>query len=623
METSDEQSSIIEAIRQGLNVRVIAVPGSGKTTTVLMLSRHLGASTRVLVLTYNRELMLETRIKGIGLKHLDIHTIHSFIGTHYSIDCSSFSSLLTNFIGGHGSQRVDRNHPQYGVIIVDEAQDLNNQRVLAICRIIRECSTPRTRLLIMGDPHQCVYEWQGASSKFLMNPESYFQPYRFVDRQLSVSFRLTQQVANFASNLVQGDTSMISTLRSGPDIVRINCWNVSEIYNMIAEFLRQGYRYDDIFILSHSIKPSKGIRPTPLHYLEHKLVSENIPILRPICGDETSVLKNEDMLNRVVISTFASSKGRERKIVFVMSWTAKYFVLTNQQQDCVDGKINPYTLPNSVYVAITRTRERLILCESKEPPPWESQIFIHHKLKERRIISVSQCIERLQQRDTTIDKLVDSCFVRSPLTGTLANIQSHVKDVFGRPSPISDITGTVMGIAVELYYFKRDTPSIHVGEPLSTYSPADLIELSLKFEAIQSRFNNRHIQIQDHSWITEDMVKIAVNNFGIHNHDPINESERFEVSIEAEIPDTKMIIHGRLDCVTSDSVWEFKCVNRLSLTHKLQLLFYEWITKKLNRSHMSHHFKLINLKTGELLTSKGDMLVIESIIDLVRPTFQP
>jgi len=626
---SSEQMAIVDAIREGLNVRVIAVPGSGKTTTVVLLASELCPRSRVLMITYNRELMLETRAKVSEIRRADIHTIHSFIGTHYDIKCTSFSSLITNFINEQGSLRQGGDHPQYDVVIIDEAQDLNHRRVAAIHRILRDCSILDARLLIMGDPHQCIYEWQGASSRYLVDPEEHFTPRTFVDRPLSVSYRLTREVAEFASTMVQGTSSMIRTTRSGPRIVRTSCWDVNAIYRMIKDFLNQGYRYDDIFVLSHSLKPSKSSNATPVHHLENKLVHEGIPVLRPICGDDTSVLRTDDMTNRLVISSFAASKGRERKIVFVMSWTSKYFVLTNQQAKCVRREVNPYTIPSSVYVAITRAKERLILCESDEAPPWESQVFVRYDLGRMNRVSVSQCIQGNDPKDEDLEGMVDSCFRESGILGESLEIQSHVRDVFGRPSYISDITGTVMGIAIEMFFFKQSSPTIYFGgetissqptPPLLLPTPGDLVEMALRFEALQSRFNNRHIQIKNRNWISQHMIDTCVNNFGLHFKGPIIGCERFEVPVEARISKTTTIV-GRMDCITKDSVWEFKCVKHLSMIHKLQLLMYEWICKNLNQTYTKHQFKLINLKTGQVLTSKGNKEHIDHIMNIMTKQF--
>ena len=61
---SDEQMNIINAIKEGYNVQVDAVAGSGKTTTVLSLAHYI-CEKNILQVTYNSELKLEVRQKQI------------------------------------------------------------------------------------------------------------------------------------------------------------------------------------------------------------------------------------------------------------------------------------------------------------------------------------------------------------------------------------------------------------------------------------------------------------------------------------------------------------------------------------------------------------------------------
>ena len=58
MTPSDEQMTVIQAIKDGFNVQVDAVAGSGKTTTVLSLADQI--SDKIIIqLTYNSELKEE------------------------------------------------------------------------------------------------------------------------------------------------------------------------------------------------------------------------------------------------------------------------------------------------------------------------------------------------------------------------------------------------------------------------------------------------------------------------------------------------------------------------------------------------------------------------------------
>ena len=79
---SDEQLQIINAVKEGYNVQVDAVAGSGKTTTILSLADAMPDKT-IIQLTYNRELMEEVKQKKTQLSetmyldNLSIYTYHS------------------------------------------------------------------------------------------------------------------------------------------------------------------------------------------------------------------------------------------------------------------------------------------------------------------------------------------------------------------------------------------------------------------------------------------------------------------------------------------------------------------------------------------------------------------
>ena len=88
----------------------------------------------------------------------------------------------------------------------------------------------------------------------------------------------------------------------------------------------------------------------------------------------------------------------------------------------------------------------------------------------------------------------------------------------------------------------------------------------------------------------------------------------------------KMHIKGRLDAIGKDSVWEFKCVDYLTLEHKLQLIVYYWLWNKaeLTSKYGDKNFCLINIKSGQALkllnVNKNNYnynYIIEQIIQLL------
>jgi superfamily I DNA/RNA helicase len=81
---SDEQMSIIHNLEHK-NVLVDSVAGSGKTTTNLFIAQRF-KSKRILLLTYNAKLKIETRdkVKKMKINNLQVDSYHSFCYGKYN-----------------------------------------------------------------------------------------------------------------------------------------------------------------------------------------------------------------------------------------------------------------------------------------------------------------------------------------------------------------------------------------------------------------------------------------------------------------------------------------------------------------------------------------------------------
>lgn len=78
---------------------------------------------------------------------------------------------------------------QYEVIYLDEAQDSNPVSLDIFYR------QTHAQLVMVGDPYQSIYEWRGAINAFDTIPSS------FVRKELTESFRFTQEIADIANKL--------------------------------------------------------------------------------------------------------------------------------------------------------------------------------------------------------------------------------------------------------------------------------------------------------------------------------------------------------------------------------------------------------------------------------------
>lgn len=100
------------------------------------------------------------------------------------------------------------NYPfrQYDFVLVDEAQDINRCRLLAIIQMLKPCepdsyepSHAGGRLIAVGDRHQSIYAFTGADSKSLDNIKKHFNA---SELSLTICFRCAKSIIRHVNHLV-------------------------------------------------------------------------------------------------------------------------------------------------------------------------------------------------------------------------------------------------------------------------------------------------------------------------------------------------------------------------------------------------------------------------------------
>ena len=72
----------MQNLREEKNVKILAVPGAGKTTSILKIAEEQ-SDVKMLLLTYNNNMRNDTKKKSTHLKNLIVHTFHSFCGEYF------------------------------------------------------------------------------------------------------------------------------------------------------------------------------------------------------------------------------------------------------------------------------------------------------------------------------------------------------------------------------------------------------------------------------------------------------------------------------------------------------------------------------------------------------------
>jgi hypothetical protein len=381
---SNEQNNIIEKLKNN-NVVVESVAGSGKTTTSLYIAKYF-SNNKILLLTYNAKLKLETRekIKNLEIKNMEIHSYHSFCVKNYDKKCftdSNIIALLSN------NAPIIKNI-NYDLIILDEAQDITPLYYELICKIYKDnlqkkdffserhfvsmdathssvgtkYEKKNVKICMFGDIKQSIFDFNHSDSRYIVFSERlfHFNIFNWEKCFLSESFRITYEMSLFINKCLLHDDKLISKkiTHNKPRYIICDCFvsdnGNCETFNEVKYYLNMGYNPEDIFILAPSLRSDKS----PVRQLENKIKRElpNIQVYVPTSDDEKL---DSDILNgKLIFSTFHQTKGLERKVVIIFNFDNSYFKFYKKVK-------TTFLCPNELYVATTRGIDHLTLFHHK------------------------------------------------------------------------------------------------------------------------------------------------------------------------------------------------------------------------------------------------------------------
>jgi hypothetical protein len=151
-------------------------------------------------------------------------------------------------------------------------------------------------------------------------------------------------------------------------------------------------------------------------------------------------------------------------------------------------------------------------------------------------------------------------------------------------------------------------------------------------------------QIDEYTWLTEEMMQQCMKTLDLHlgpafaaasssssppplvEHvliDKTNEMETARQKIdEALFPffghEMRFKFVARADVVTPDTLWELKCVQKLSQEHLLQTAVYAWIHRVTAADPtIQHQTKILNVRTSEVLRLEATLEELTLIMHLL------
>jgi Karyopherin (importin) beta len=395
---SSEQQSAIDAIQAGKCLSILAVAGSGKTTTMLQIASSLPSHRRVTIVTYNRALKDECqrRIQMCGLSHrVAAFTVHGLVTRVSKRICNDDHKLnqvvkiwddeiVEDCVGGENNdarfmkKKEENNLIMLDIVMIDEAQDLRPSFYKAICHVIRKCrarhhtsnAVGALQMCLIGDHKQLLYDFptygsDKASARYIQEPQQYWgqftHPREWISTKLSTSYRLTPNIATFVNviwgtKIVGGNTRVpnlpVEYICRYPYPAQpfmkndLNKLDISLVSDLIDEYgtenvmlLAQSVRNEDCPIRSvvnalMKLKSDDGGQKYNFHINESSRGYEG--------GSHTDNLKN-----KVRVLTFCGSKGCEADCVVVFNLDMRFV-----------GRIQSL---NQVGVALSRAKKRLVV----------------------------------------------------------------------------------------------------------------------------------------------------------------------------------------------------------------------------------------------------------------------
>lgn len=642
---SQEQLKVIEELNNN-NVIIDSVAGSGKTTCNLHIAKHF-TECKILLLTYNSKLKIETRTKiNINnLKNIECHSYHSFCVKNYVQNCFTDIEII-NLLKNNSLNK----YFNYDIIILDEAQDISPLYFQLVCKIFKDNNNKNTKICILGDKKQSIFDFNNADERFITFADEIFIFNNLLWKKcnLSRSFRITSEMSEFINKVMLNKDRIYSSKVSNikPRYIICNCFGESsgfnKIYNELLYYLKLGYLPKDIFILSPSV--NTNIK-SPIRILENKIKTKlDIPVFVPI-GDDVKL--DQDILdNKLVFSTFHQSKGLERKVVIVLNFDDSYFTYYKKDK-------NSYECPNELYVATTRAIERLTLfhhyendylnficndkiqeyCDFIIHKPIQISIQNSNKTEKSKQTPIGVCdlIKHLPQ------EILYKCYKYLEID-IIQKIGNKIDiDIKTKQNDLYEECSEITGIAIPSFLEYTLTGNIEIfnkicndEELINHYNknnginfqdinlldltPENLLQIANCWNCYKTKFLFKIYQIKNYNWLSYENLLLCIDRLKRFN---FTKNAKFECKTECnhKLLKNKNIL-GYIDCIFEDNIYEFKCVAKLNMEHYIQVALYKYLYEN-NNKNSNNNFYLYNILTDELVLVKCEYNKLEEMVNFL------
>jgi len=626
-----------------------AVAGSGKTTTIIGIAEAV-PNKSILQFTYNAMLKGEVRDKVKYLHNVEVHSYHSFAVKYYEPK-AYVDTVICSIISKNKAPYTSI--PNYDLIVVDEAQDMTPLYYRLIRKIIID-SNYQGQIIIMGDRYQGIYEFKKADTRFLTLASKLYTDFNFVDLKLSESKRITNPIAQLVNNMTK--SNRISSSKEGRKVQYI-VDNPFRAADDLANFLVKQINDkkitpNDIFVLCPSVKSINA----PFKKMENILVMNNIPCY--VSKATEHKIDEKIIHSKVVFTTFHQSKGRERKVVIIFNFDASYFKYYARSLD-------PKVCPATLYVGVTRAKEHLYLIHDKKEAPlpfltFDEELKNYTDIKGKSTFTTSEetslpsvehktCVTELIKYlddDTlyTLSLLIDQLFLefRKPFmkVSFTNDIETNSENDNKMYEQVSDLNGLAIPAMWESRHkghmstIERNLEKLVMDDKIDMFLKSKLLNLNLPcktpsdfllcanlYTAVVEKLYFKISQIPEHNWLNIQDVDKCLDVMEMTLNEESESSYTFEKGINYTYESLEygnIQITGVIDAVSESTVFEFKCVDTITLEHQLQLLAYCWLWYKVHGENAKRLFKLLNIRTGQVFQiNENKMYLLEDVMSVL------
>jgi ATP-dependent DNA helicase RecQ len=234
-------------------IAVVAGPGSGKTRVLVhklasLLLMEDVKHEQLLMVTFSRAAATEFKKRLLSLignaaHYIEIKTFHSYcfdlLGRVGSLEKSD--TILKSTIEKIKNGEVEANRITKTVLVIDEAQDMNADEFALINTLMEQ--NEEMRVIAVGDDDQNIYEFRGASSKYL---EKFMIDMNAAKHELIENYRSKSNLVEFTNEFVKRishrlkETPIAAKQLDNGNIKLVHYQNANLISPLVQDILSTG-----------------------------------------------------------------------------------------------------------------------------------------------------------------------------------------------------------------------------------------------------------------------------------------------------------------------------------------------------------------------------------------------